>query len=341
MKISNYSIQMGSVSSHSLKTTTLESLRAWADPSQSAKQESFPGVNIDLTEEGKALAEDIRKLSAPDVDFIELTDEDKEKLRLLTDFVFVLTGRKIKFVIPKVPKKLNSAEVTNRTVPAGNGWGISYRFSQTIHEEEHTSFQTKGVVKTQDGREIHVNLKMNMSRSFTSSVNFEFRAGDAAIDPLVVNLDGAGTSLGSRNFEFDLDADGVTDKISFVNKGSGFLALDKNKNGIIDNGTELFGPSSGNGFLELSVFDEDQNGWIDENDSIYENLAIWLREDGGEPKLLALGQAGIGAIYLGHVQTQFSLKDNHNNMLGQVRESGIFLFENGLAGTIQHVDLAV
>jgi hypothetical protein len=117
--------------------------------------------------------------------------------------------------------------------------------------------------------------------------------------------------------------------------------LDKNKNGVVDNGKELFGPSMGNGFAELALYDGDQNGWIDESDDIYRDLSIWMREDGGEPKLVALGQAGVGAIYLGHVESQFSLKDQTNDTLGQVRQSGIFLFENGTAGTIQHVDLAI
>jgi len=109
----------------------------------------------------------------------------------------------------------------------------------------------------------------------------------------------------------------------------------------VDDGTELFGPTMGNGFAELAMYDDDQNGWIDENDAIYNDLSIWMREDDGEPKLVALGMAGVGAIYLGHVETPFSLKDPANNTLGEIRQSGIFLFENGNVGTIQHIDLAI
>ena len=180
-----------------------------------------------------------------------------------------------------------------------------------------------------------------MSRSFTSRTDITFKAGDALIDPLVINLNGSGASLGSKSYEFDLNADGIMDRIAFPDQSSGFLALDKNKNGIVDNGTELFGPSLGNGFEELAMYDDDQNGWIDENDGIYKDLAIWMREDGGDPRLVALGKAGVGAIYLGHVESPFSLKDSANNTLGQIRQSGIFLSENGTVGTIQHVDLAL
>ena len=55
----------------------------------------------------------------------------------------------------------------------------------------------------------------------------------------------------------------------------------------------------------------------------------------------ALGQAGVGAIYLGNVSTEFAVKDAANTQQGQVRSSGMFLRENGMAGVIQQIDLAV
>ena len=125
---------------------------------------------------------------------------------------------------------------------------------------------------------------------------------------------------------------------SYVKKGSGFLAYDKNNDGIINDGNELFGPKTGDGFLELAEFDEDNNGWIDENDSIYNKLRIWTIAEDGTKKLFALGQKGIGAIYLENVNTAFSLKSQQNNLNGKIQKSGIFLRENGTAGTIQHID---
>lgn len=68
--------------------------------------------------------------------------------------------------------------------------------------------------------------------------------------------------------------------------------------------------SQGSGFKELSVFDEDNNGWIDENDTIYEKLRIWIKDGKGNDQLLALGQKGVRAIYLGNVATDFSLKNS-------------------------------
>ena len=123
--------------------------------------------------------------------------------------------------------------------------------------------------------------------------------------------------------------------------GSGFLALDRNNNGFVDDGSELFGPQSGNGFDELAAYDEDRNGWIDENDEIFDKLRIWTLDEEGNKTLLALGQVGVGAIYLGNIRSEYGLKTMGNDSLGQIRSTGVFLKENGEVGTIQHVDLAI
>jgi hypothetical protein len=110
-----------------------------------------------------------------------------------------------------------------------------------------------------------------------------------------------------------LDCDGETEQISFAGNGSGFLSLDINGDGVINNGSELFGPQSGNGFEELAQYDNDNNGWIDESDSIYEKLRIWSKDGNGNDYLFALGEKGIGAIYLGNIGTEFNITDNQNN----------------------------
>ena len=343
MKISNSSIQMEAASYSTRKQSSTEQLNFWRNVPPT-NEEPNAWVSLDLSEQGKQMAGNIQETNSAEDSLFALSDKDRDKLQLLSDFIYVLTGKKVKFFVPNDLRRLLTAEHPQNPRSVANqrqGWGISYQFSQTVQEQEKMSFQTTGRIRTEDGREIQLNLKLNMSRSFVSHTNFSFKAGDAAIDPLVINLKGSGASLGSKSYEFDLDADGKMDRIAFTNGGSGFLALDKNKNGAVDNGKELFGPSMGNGFAELALYDKDQNGWIDENDDIYKDLSIWMREDGGEPKLVALGQAGVGAIYLGNVETQFSLKDSANNSLGQIRQSGIFLFENGTAGTIQHVDLVI
>ncbi|MFZ5651073.1 MAG: hypothetical protein ACOY4I_09470, partial [Bacillota bacterium] len=126
-----------------------------------------------------------------------------------------------------------------------------------------------------------------------------------------------------------------------IGPGSGFLALDLNGDGKVNDGKELFGPSTGNGFLELSRYDDDGNLWIDEKDPIYEKLRIRAKGPGGNDVLLALGQMGVGTIYLGNVNTYFSLKNHQNETQAKITRSGIFVREDGAVGTVQQVDLVI
>lgn len=209
-------------------------------------------------------------------------------------------------------------------------------------EMEHTAYQSQGCVKTQDGREISFNVEVEMSRAFCEKYDSLTMEDYVCVDPLVLNLEGNVGQISDQKFLFDLNADGTEEEISFTGQGSGFLALDKNKDGIINDGSELFGTTSGDGFKDLAAYDEDGNGWIDENDAIFNDLSIWTLDDKGEKVLISLKDADVGAIYLGSASTEFSLKNEENhNTNGVIRSTGIFLKESGGAGTIQHIDLTI
>lgn len=210
-------------------------------------------------------------------------------------------------------------------------------------EKEESSFYSAGTVVTEDGRQIEFDIEAVMSRTFQQSSNVKIDYGSPLMrDPLVINLEGGTTEVSDQKFLFDIDCDGEEDNISLLAKGCGFLALDRNGDGRINDGSELFGTKSGNGFEDLAVFDMDGNGWIDENDPIFNKLRIWTKDETGNDRLIALGVAGVGAIYLGNVQTQFSLNSEADNTTNaMVRRSGVFLHENGVAGVIQQVDMAV
>ena len=126
-----------------------------------------------------------------------------------------------------------------------------------------------------------------------------------------------------------------------LGRGSGFLALDKNEDGKINDGSELFGTKSGNGFADLKEYDSDGNGWIDENDEIFGKLKVWCKNDDGEDILMDLKEADIGAIYLGSQSTEFTLNGYDAATDGVLRSTGLFLRESGSVGTVQHVDVAV
>lgn len=216
-----------------------------------------------------------------------------------------------------------------------------YEYTEIAYTEtESVSFDTQGTVKTADGREINVNLSIAMSRSFSAKVSQYTQVENLSlIDPLVINFDNAPADLTDMKFFFDLDSDGQNEEISKLSEHSGWLALDKNNDGIINDGSELFGTSSGDGYKDLAAYDTDKNGWIDENDEIFDNLKIWVKDNLGNDELFSLKDKGIGAIYLGSSDTDFKLADESNSANGFIRKTGIFLYENGDVGTTQHVDL--
>ena len=239
---------------------------------------------------------------------------------------------------PELPPEV--AQQAQQAQQRQEGWGVEYDRTSTHYESEQTSFAAEGVIRTADGQEIGFSLELEMSREYMTSESESFRAGDAVkkVDPLVLNFNGNAAELTDAKFAFDLDQDGEQENISFVGSGSGILVLDRNRDGIVNDGSELFGPSTGNGFEELASLDADKNGWIDENDSVYEDLSVWTRTEDGKDTLSALKGKNVGAIYLGNVQSQFDLKSGAI-LNGQVARTGIFAEEDGGVGTIQQVDL--
>ena len=224
---------------------------------------------------------------------------------------------------------------------AGQSSGGQYSAEFYYEENETTSFSTDGVVKTSDGREISFNVELTMSRTFTQYTSETIDFGSPRfMDPLVINLDAPAADVKDQKFFFDLDADGHEEAISRLGSGSGFLALDKNGDGRINDGSELFGALNGDGFSDLAKYDNDGNGWIDEADEIFDKLLIWSKDANGNDELVGLGKAGVGAIYLGSQNTQFSMNNAQNETNAMVRQTGMFLYENGGVGTIQQLDLA-
>ncbi len=212
----------------------------------------------------------------------------------------------------------------------------------TYEETETTTFSTQGKVVTADGREIDFNVDVGMSRSFYEEV-YQKNVGLEPVmcDPLVINLDTDTANVSDQKFYFDLDCDGEEDEISMLGAGSAFLALDKNGDGQINDGSELFGTVSGNGFYDMSRYDLDGNGWIDEADEVFDRLQIWVPSEDGKGTCYKLKEKGVGAICLQNVSTDFSLRGQDQKLNGAIRRSGVFLMESGQAGTIQHVDLAM
>ena len=314
-----------------------------------------------------SMAEQLRKLQKSGSLNMEMSDEYRMKLELLKRLFQMLTrGRALddsgnltqdspEILDLRSPsyrigtessstsasvKSLGSISIG--TGSSGTTWQRVTATSGFVSESESTTFASSGMVKTQDGRSIDFNIEVSMSRAFTSQINTLTTQNYIKTDPLVINLDTDIGSVTDQKFLFDLDSDGDEEEISFAGKGSGFLALDRNGDGRIGDGSELFGTKSGDGFKDLAAFDEDGNGWIDENDSIYSKLKVWTKDEAGNDYLINLKDADVGAIYLDNADTQFSLKDGNNRLNGEIKKTGIYLHEStGAAGTLNHVDLAV
>ena len=314
-----------------------------------------------------SMAEQLRKLQKSGSLNMEMSDEYRMKLELLKRLFQMLTrGRALddsgnltqdspeildlrspSYRIGTESSSTSASVKSLGSISIGTGgsgttWQRVTATSGFVSESESVAFASSGMVKTQDGRSIDFNIEVSMSRAFTSQINTLTTQNYIKTDPLVINLDTDIGSVTDQKFLFDLDSDGDEEEISFAGKGSGFLALDKNGDGRIGDGSELFGTKSGDGFKDLAAFDEDGNGWIDENDSIYSKLKVWTKDEAGNDYLINLKDADVGAIYLDNADTQFSLKDGNNRLNGEIKKTGIYLHEStGAAGTLNHIDLAV
>ncbi len=236
-------------------------------------------------------------------------------------------------------------------MPMGRGnrahyvaWEYTQTQSYTYTESEQTRVQANGIVKTADNREIDFSMDMEMSRSFISETYFsKTQTGYALVDPLVVSTDVDTPMLfgGQFSFDLDLDPDNGLEEMSMPAPGFGFLSLDLNKDGKINDGSELFGPTTGDGFKELSAYDLDHNNWIDENDAIFDELTLWEQDHDNGMTLTRIKDAGIGAIYLASVASPFDLKNQENDLLARVGKTSIALSETGEVLPVQEVDWKV
>lgn len=205
------------------------------------------------------------------------------------------------------------------------------------HESQQNHFQLAGNLTLTSGEEINFNFDLKFEQQYSV---YEKRLEQIELkDPLIISFTNRAVDLSDSSMTFDLDADGDEETFSQLEAGYGFLALDKNDNGKIDHGHELFGALSGNGFADLSGYDDDQNGFIDENDAIFSQLKVWVKNE-YEDQLLTLSQAGIGAVSTHNVDSKMHLRDG-DDMQGVIQKSGFYINDDGSAGLMQQVDFKV
>ncbi|WP_293937924.1 hypothetical protein [Iodobacter sp.] len=239
---------------------------------------------------------------------------------------------------PPCPNDSPAATPTATAAPVSSkAYNLQILAIEHTKTTESCNFNASGKVCLSDGnsRQFDVGYQNAQSSETTRIAGAEWFK---IKDPLVVDTGAATIKLSPQSVAFDLDNDGKTETMRLPDTGSGLLFLDRNHNGIADNGSELFGPQSGNGFSELAKLDDDHNGWIDEGDTAYKDLKLWQSGEPSRGRVQTLAEAGVGAMATQSAATEFSLREE-GNVLGQIRASSVWLGEHSGAGTVRQIDL--
>lgn len=307
---------------------------------------------VELSERGNKIVEEFMSNQRLDRSTDQLTVQDDQnsptldaELSKLVSLVESFTGKSIALSIYNQnlsqPSERANVEGSALEFPSQMA-SLIYQYKETYTEQEKSVFNVSGSLTFSDGESLTINLAQYTDRTYFNEQSLLLKMGEVElVDPLVVNLDGQTTQLTERSYEFDLTAQGKDTSIHFATGQSGFLAIDSNGNGNIDDGSELFGALSGNGYRELAKYDDDNNGFIDAADSIFNDLLFYQKDEQGQDKLSFLSSLGIGAIYLGSQSTPLNIKDENNQLLGKVRSGSFFIYGDKTLGTTQQVDLVV
>ncbi|WP_019894754.1 hypothetical protein [Hydrogenovibrio halophilus] len=236
----------------------------------------------------------------------------------------------------------NQADASGKGLELSGEVGFELTHQMQMQSEQSSQMAAQGNITLEDGRRIRFDLFMQhqtqtqlhaISQTQLSLATFQ--------DPLVINFGSERTHLTDQVFEFDLNSDGQNQSLASLGRGSGYLALDLNDDGQINDGQELFGPQSGNGFTDLAQYDADGNGWIDEQDPIFDQLKLWMPQQGEQDgALVSLSDKGVGAIYLQQVAQARTHFSEEGETLGQTHAGGLVLMESGEVKTAEAIDLA-
>jgi len=208
-------------------------------------------------------------------------------------------------------------------------------------ESESRNFASSGSIALENGERIDFTLSLRQSQSRTYEYSELVQIQERPMtDPLVINFGESTARLTDTLFEFDLNGDGQASEFASLGSGSGYLVFDRNGNGKVDDGSELFGPKSGSGFSELAAYDDDGNRWIDANDEVFSELSVWVQTAEGGEELRSLKDVGVQALYVDSAADRFTLTNPQGVPLGQIKASGIYLTTDGEVRTLEELDLA-
>ena len=113
------------------------------------------------------------------------------------------------------------------------------------------------------------------------------------------------------------------------------------KIGMIDDGSELFGTKSGDGFADLALYDDNQDGVIDENDAVFRQLKLTSFGPNGQFTMEPIANREVGAIFLTNILTLLGLESEPGRTDAIIKKTGLFLTEDRKGHLIQHLDYLV
>jgi hypothetical protein len=177
---------------------------------------------------------------------------------------------------------------------------------------------------SQGGQQVAAVSSMQLEFKFSFSAEMSVQQGVVQeSDPIILDLDNDGFEMTSYRdgARFDILGSGQTVNTAFVTGGDAFLALDRNGNGSIDSGAELFGDQRGaaNGYEELRKLDSNGDNRIDRNDAAFESLRLFRDNGNGiteAGELISLAEAGIAEISLQY--SNVNERTSGGNRLAQI-----------------------
>jgi hypothetical protein len=213
-----------------------------------------------------------------------------------------------------LPTTLNANESLYRFYDQENryiGTGLTSPEASKQREGDETFSVT--LTKAEDANIQAAASKIDVSIKDTSKINY--------ISPIALDLNGDGIQTVSvdAGVKFDILNSGIAVQTGWISGSDGFLAIDRNGNGLIDNRSELFGGTVGEGFGTLASFDSNNDGVVDVTDEFFTSLGVWRDAnvngvtDTGE--FTSLADAGIATLNTAY-SSNFTT-DAQGNILGE------------------------
>jgi len=225
-------------------------------------------------------------------------------------------------------------------------------------EQQQLNFAMQGEFII-DNKKVDLNYQLNLQASYSSMRSITTTAA-ALKDPLIIQFGARSIGHITDYAQFDINNDNKQNDLPIFSGDVGYLVFDKNNNNRVDNGGELFGPTTNNGFSELAQLDSNNNGFFDNQDDKFSQVYIWQPKQaktnnneqslGEQPNtqankqnLVSLSQAGIKAISLNAIATQFNFRDQSKSGNGainaQLTQTSFAITENNQALGVHQIDV--